>query len=128
MSRIEPSFLTRRNRDLRHIARCRIDLVQRRAQFKNKVHAILAKYEFDYDHDLFSKKGMHWLKSIDFLSWSDKIAIDSYVAILETMEKELESFTKKIASISLHDESVKAPDDDSGHRLRHRPYSNRRNS
>lgn len=96
------------HRDLRHLVRSRIGLVQTRSAYKNKVHSILDKYEFTpYEHEPFSKRGMNWLKSIDFLSWSDKLAMDSYIAIIENLDMQIELFTKKIASIAVRDDETK---------------------
>jgi len=45
-------------RELGQLARTRIDLVAKRTMFKNKVHAILAKYEFYCPvKGIFSKEG-----------------------------------------------------------------------
>jgi transposase len=56
------------HRELRHLVRSRIGIVQERTDFKNKAHSILDKYEFPrYDHEPFSKSEMNWLKSVDFL-------------------------------------------------------------
>lgn len=95
------------HRELRHLTRSRIDLVHTRTAFSNKVHSVLDKYEYAFEHLLFSKKGIEWMKTIDFLSWSDRMAIDSYIAVLETLEIQIESFTRKIASVALADETMK---------------------
>jgi transposase len=96
------------HRELRHLVRSRISLVQERSAFKNKVRSILDKYEFTrYEYEPFSKRGINWLKSVDFLSWSDKLAMDSNVAIIELLDMQIEVFTKKIASIVVGDDKTK---------------------
>ncbi len=96
----------REHRELRHLARNRIDLVADRTGYRNKIHAVLAKYDHEYQHDIFSKQGMEWLKSVE-LSWSDRMSINSYIDILETLDRQIESFTAKIASISMQDDRIK---------------------
>ena len=53
------SFVPKKEqRELGQLARTRIDLVAKRTMFKNKVHAILAKYEFYCPvKGIFSKEG-----------------------------------------------------------------------
>ena len=60
------------HRELRQLARTRIDLVHSGTTFKEKVEAILAKYEFTSPpvYDIFSAKGTAWLRSLE-LSWVD---------------------------------------------------------
>lgn len=94
------------HRELRHLVRSRIDLVADRTRYRNKVHAILAKYEHGYEHDIFSNKGVEWLRTIT-LSWSDRMSMNSCIDILETLDRQIESFTAKIAAISREDDRVK---------------------
>lgn len=76
-------------RELRQLVRTRIDLVANRTMFKNKVHAILAKYEFESPvTDLFSIAGIEWLRSIE-LSWIDRMAMNAYIDTLNTFDKQV---------------------------------------
>jgi len=52
------------HRELRQLARTRIDLVHSRTTFKEKMEAIMAKYEFTNPpvSDIFSAKGTAWLR------------------------------------------------------------------
>ncbi len=95
------------HRELRQLVRTRIDLVHNRTAFKNKVHAILAKYEHESPViDIFSIKGIEWLRRIE-LSWIDRMAMDSYIDTLNTLDEQIEKFTVKIASVAMEDDRVK---------------------
>jgi transposase len=96
------------HRELRQLARTRIDLVHSRTTFKEKVEAIMAKYEFTNPpvSDIFSAKGTAWLSSLE-LSWVDRMAMDSYLAALETFNRQVELFTVKIASICNEDDDAR---------------------
>lgn len=105
---IPESFVPdKEHRELRQLVRTRMDLVANRTMFKNKVHAILAKYEYESPaRDLFSITGIGWLGSIE-LSWIDRMAMNAYIDALNTLDKQIEAFTEKIASISKKDDRVK---------------------
>lgn len=107
---IPESFVPdKEHRELRQLVRTRIDLVHNRTTFKEKVHAILAKYEYEDEcpvTDIFSKKGVEWLRSIE-LSWIDRMAMDAYIDALHTFDRQIEIFTAKIASVSREDDRVK---------------------
>ncbi len=90
-------------RELRNLVRTRLGLVDTRTTYKNKIHAILAKYEHKCPaKDTFSDKGICWLKEIE-LSLTDRMALDSYLDMLLKIEEQIEIFTAKIASISKDD-------------------------
>lgn len=107
---IPESFVPdKEHRELRQLVRTRIDLVHNRTTFKGKVHAILAKYEYEDEcpvTDIFSKKGVEWLRSIE-LSWIDRMAMNAYIDALHTFDRQIEIFTAKIASVSREDDRVK---------------------
>ncbi len=67
------------HRELRQLVRARIDLVTSRTMNRNKVHAILSKYELDAPSDIFTKKGIEWLRSQlhsdDVISWVDRMQL-----------------------------------------------------
>ena len=95
------------HRELRQIVRTRVDLVATKTSIKNKVHAILAKYDYSCPtNDIFSQKAIQWLKTVE-LSWIDRMAVDAYVETMFGIEKQIKIFTAKIASISKHDERVR---------------------
>ena len=94
-------------RELRQLVRTRLDLVTERTVLKNKVHALLAKYEYQCPvSHIFSNKGTEWLKTID-LSWIDRMAVDAYLDALVAIQKQIEIFTAKIAFVSKEDQRVK---------------------
>jgi len=105
---IPESFVPdREHRELRQLVRTRIDLVRNRTAFKEKVHAVLAKYEFESPvTDIFSIKGIAWLRSIE-LSWIDRMAMNAYIDTMNVLDAQVEKFTAKIASIAKEDDSVK---------------------
>ncbi|MEM3098875.1 MAG: IS110 family transposase [Nitrososphaerales archaeon] len=108
---IPESFVPdREDRELRQLVRTRIDLVTSRTMSRNKVHAILSKYELDAPDDLFTKKGTEWLRSLthtDAISWIDRMQLNALLDILESLDRQIAVFTAKIASISMDDERVK---------------------
>lgn len=94
-------------RELRQLVRTRLDLVTERTVLKNKVHALLAKYEYHCPvSHIFSNKGTEWLKTID-LSWIDRMAVDAYLDALVAIQKQIGIFTAKIAFVSKEDQRVK---------------------
>ena len=55
---------------------------------KNKVRALLAKYEYQCPvSHIFSNKGTELLKTID-LSWTDRMAVDAYLDALVAIKKQ----------------------------------------
>ena len=94
-------------RELRQLVRTRLDLVTESTVLKNKVHALLAKYEYQCPvSHIFSNKGTEWLKTID-LSWIDRMAVDAYLDALVAIQKQIAIFTAKIAFVSKEDQRVK---------------------
>ncbi|MDE1877313.1 MAG: IS110 family transposase, partial [Thaumarchaeota archaeon] len=74
---------------------------------KNKIHAILAKYEHQCPvAKTFSDKGVQWLRTIE-ISWIDRMTMNSYLDTLCTIDKQIEAFTAKIASVSKDDPRVR---------------------
>jgi hypothetical protein len=56
------------HRELRQIVTTRVDLVATKTSIKDKVHAILAKYDYSYStNDIFSQKAIQWLKTVDLM-------------------------------------------------------------
>jgi transposase len=75
------------HRELRQIVRSRVDIVAAKTSIKNKVHAILAKYDYSCPtNDIFSQKAIQWLKTVE-LSWIDRMAVDAYVETMFGIEK-----------------------------------------
>jgi len=73
--------------------------------FKNKVHAILAEFYCPVK-GIFSKEGRDWLRSLQ-LSWVDRMAMDAYLDAISTLDKQVELFNAKIASICKNDDRAR---------------------
>jgi transposase len=94
-------------RDLRNLVRTRLGLVRTCTTYKNKIHAILAKYEHRCPlKDPFSGKGIVWLRGIE-LSEIDRMAMNSYLDGIEMLQKQIGTFESRIASISKEDQRIK---------------------
>lgn len=99
----------REHREFRQLTRARIDLVANRTQFKEKVSAILDKYELgEQEHTSFTNKWIEWIsQQIGALSWIDRMQLNSLFEIIETLDRQVDSFTTKIASIAKEDQRVR---------------------
>lgn len=97
------------HREFRQLTRARIDLVHSRTSFKEKVHAILDKYELgEPEHSIFSEKGMLWLsQQMDLFSWIDRMQLESHLKIIQSMNTQIDAFTSKIASVAKDDDRVR---------------------
>ncbi|MGI0088711.1 MAG: hypothetical protein ACREBI_12315, partial [Nitrosotalea sp.] len=73
-------------RELRNMARTRLGVVRTRTEYKNKIHAILAKYEHKSPaYKTFSKKVIAWLRQIT-LTQADKITMNAYFDWMELIQ------------------------------------------
>lgn len=100
----------REHRESRQLVRARMDLVTSRTMNRNKVRAILSKYELDEPGDIFTKKGTEWLRSLTCsgaVSWIDRMQLNALLDMLESLDRQITAFTAKIASISMDDDRVK---------------------
>jgi transposase len=98
------------HRALRQLVRTRTDLVRQRTAVKEKIHALLSKYEYDRTcpaSDVLGHNGIDWLKTKIELSWVDRMAMDSLLSVGENLSKQIAVFDTKVASISKEDERVK---------------------
>lgn len=94
-------------RELRGIVRTRLGLVRTRTNYKNKIHSILAKYEHDFPYyKMFSKKGIAWLRQIT-LTPTDRMAMDAYLDGIELLQRQIDAFESRMASISRDDDRVR---------------------
>jgi len=89
-------------RDLRSMVRTRLGLVRNISRHKNKIYAILAKYDYTVPTKTFSKKRLQWLHEIT-LSEIDRMAMNAYVESIEMTQKQVNTFETKIAEISNED-------------------------
>lgn len=97
-------------RELRGLIRHRMNLVRDRTKVKNRVHALLDKYELEAFRgtDLFGKAGMEWLKSAAFeLSGVDQFVLDANIRQLEALNQLVDEVEVSIAKESVESEEVK---------------------
>ena len=94
-------------RELRNLVRTRLGLIRTRTAYKNKIHSILAKYEYHSPtYKTFSKKGIKWLKEIG-LTDIDRMAMDAYLDEIETTQKQIDIFESHMAAISKDDQRIR---------------------
>jgi transposase len=94
-------------RELRNLVRTRLGLIRTRTTYKNKVHSILAKYEYQSPtYKTFSNKGIKWLKEIE-LSETDRMAMDAYLGTIETTQKQIDTLESKMATLSKDDQRIR---------------------
>jgi transposase len=97
----------RRHRMLRQLVRGRLELVQSRTKHRNRIHAILAKYNHTSPcHELFSQQGLEWLKTLQ-LTPVDRLLLDANLQILSTLNDQIELVTNQVAKLSVEDPRVK---------------------
>ncbi len=81
-------------RELRDIVRHRQSLVKIRTTLKNQIHAILRKNNVEYPF-----KDIFTVRARDFLKKQNDLKINSYLKILEHIEKEIDEIKLKAKSI-----------------------------
>jgi len=86
-------------REIRSIVRHRASLVRQRANIKRCTHSILHREGIRHAFsDLFGKAGRKWLTQLE-VKYSSKMAIDNYLAILDSMTEKIELATTNIEAI-----------------------------
>lgn len=86
-------------REIRNIVRHRASLVRQRANIKRCVHSILHKEGIKHPFsDLFGVAGLQWLKQLE-LKYSNRLAVDNYLAILDSMNEKIQLATDNIEAI-----------------------------
>lgn len=99
---------SREERDLRQLLRGRVALVRSRTRLRNRIHSLLAKHEVERVHrDPFTKKGLEWLEGLELPSWVDQMLLRSYISVMRRLDRQLEAFNSKLASIAVCDEAVR---------------------
>jgi transposase len=87
----------------RELLRYRASLVKIQTGVKNKIHTILAKNNIDHDYtDLFGKAGMTFLHSLA-LPENYKIALEGYLAVLDTVRDEIKRAGTKVQQLAEED-------------------------
>ncbi len=88
-------------RELRHLVRRRILLGRDRARVKNKIHTELIRRGLAYDGSIFNNKGKNWLCSLNIS------ALECYLPILETYDKQIKELDRLIKTEGLKYDEVK---------------------
>ena len=92
---------TKENREKRALIRERASLTKIRTEHRNKIHSLLAKYEYNHGFsDLFGKEGMTWLKTLK-LSQYDQVILDANLRLLESFDAEIVGISTEIAKLAI---------------------------
>ena len=98
-------------RDLRMYIRHREILVQERTQCKNRIHAVLARYNLRAQAtDLFGKAGQEWLQDVlegELLRPAARRVIADNLAIIHQLNEKIEALEKDLQLTSEQKEAVK---------------------
>ena len=80
---------SKENREKRALIRERASLTKIRTEHRNKIHGLLAKYEYSHSvSDLFGKEGITWLKTLK-LSQYDQVILNANLRLLESLDTEI---------------------------------------
>ena len=91
----------RRIMDLREIVRYRASLVRMRVNAKNKIHAILLMRGIRIEAKPFTKEFVEELRK------TGDYRIDGYLAVISSMNEQINSVSQKIRKEATEDESTK---------------------
>ena len=98
-------------RDLRMYIRHRETLVQERTQCKNRIHAVLARYNLRAQAtDLFGKAGQEWLQDVlegELLRPAARRVIADNLAIIHQLNEKVEALEKDLQLTTEQKEAVK---------------------
>jgi transposase len=95
-------------REIRALIRHRLSIVKIRTMVKNKVHALIDKNGLETElENLFTKKGMEWLRSLQFQSSLDRLMLDNYLEHLESLQHQIKTVDQEILSKASQDQDVK---------------------
>ncbi len=94
-------------RDLRNLVRTRSGCKRDGARHRNKIHVILAKYDYPCPtKGVFTKKGMKWLESIP-ISEIDRMSMDIHLECINTAIAQVQRLEQKMAQIAQDEDRVK---------------------
>jgi transposase len=82
-------------REFRDLARARKSLVEEQTADKNRVRAILKRTNNNYDSELFGPTGREFLAELP-LSGSDRNTVESHLAVIDELDKQIEKLDKQI--------------------------------
>ena len=105
---IYESFVPDRHyRDLRNMVRTRLGFVRDVTRHKNKIHAILAKYDCSLPmRGVFTKRGMSWLRAAP-LSDIDRMSVDMHVEAIEMAQRQAAIIERRIAQTADEDDRAR---------------------
>lgn len=89
-------------RDQRELSRMRMSMVKVRTQFKNRIHATLAKYAIVIDEvsDIFGKKGRHLLSTaIQKLPPETRQSVEEQLKLLDQVSGQIEQVEEHIREV-----------------------------
>ena len=93
-------------RNLRTLVRLRVDCVRTSTRCKNRITAIMVKYDAKPPvTNKFGKKGTEWLESVK-VSDIDRIVIDTYLKQLALLRKQIKELEKEMARICVKDDRI----------------------
>ena len=95
-------------REIRALIRHRLSIVKIRTMVKNKVHSLIDKNGIETELDnLFSKKGLAWLETLQFQSSLDRLMLDNYLEHLDSLQHQIKTVDQEILSKASEDEDVR---------------------
>jgi transposase len=99
---------SRKEREWRSLVRHRAALVRMGVDLKNRIQALLDKYEMRPSFsDLFGKAGGEWLEGLRLGNPVDQLILDANLRLLKSLEGEIDATTKAIASIAMEEDAVR---------------------
>jgi transposase len=94
-------------RDIRALVRHRVGIVKIRTMVKNEIHALIDKHGLGHEFsDLFGKRGLEWLRSLELPSL-DRLILNNHLTHLESLDQQTERVDEEIHSKAVEDEDVR---------------------
>lgn len=95
-------------REIRALIRHRLSIVKIRTMVKNKIHSLIDKNGIETEFDnIFTKKGMEWLRSLQFESSLDRLMLDNYLEHIESLGRQIKAVDQEILAKASEDEDVR---------------------
>jgi transposase len=94
-------------RELRALIRHRASIVKIRTMAKNKIHTLLDKHGLTSDcSDIFGKRGMEWLRSLELPSL-DRLILSNHLEHIDSLNHQIKRIDEEIRVKASKDEYVK---------------------
>jgi len=93
-------------RNRREFLRARQNFVKNKTQIKNRIHSILDKHGLRFPGTPYSKTSIEWLRKQD-LGFMDEALVKGQLALLETLDEQIQVLEDKIAVMGMEDPQVK---------------------